>query len=404
MKYDSLKFIDATPAVKVEPFKDHFIEDIGKMYSEAIEQGLFKHPTELQEEQEKQTFTGAELYLLNSEKIPCLIDPIMPVVGVVALVGGSDTGKSMLLRQLAINVVNDDTFLEFPIHAIHRKVIFIATEDDNISTSFLIRKQAKSIKDLENIRFHFETENIPEYLDEQLALQKVDLIVIDAWSDVFGLNLNDSALIRGVLNRYRAIANRYQCLIVFLHHTGKRTQKLVPSKDNILSGQGFEAKMRLVMELRSDIEDENFKHLCIVKGNYLGKEYKNSSYKLSLDPENFTFTDTGDRVPFEELATLTDAGAVVKIPLKKAYEVDDLTHKTILEKVFDNGLKPKYKDLCTRISNKYGEATGTVFGGKRVDAYLDYFLNDMGWITKVGKDRSPTTYYYLSTDHLTDHP
>jgi hypothetical protein len=74
--------------------------------------------------EEKKTFTGAELYTLNSEKIPCLIEPIMPVVGVVALVCGSDTGKSMLLRQLAISVVSETSFLGFSINAVHRKVIF----------------------------------------------------------------------------------------------------------------------------------------------------------------------------------------------------------------------------------------------------------------------------------------
>ena len=38
----------------------------------------------------------------------------------------------------------------------------------------------------------------------------------------------------------------------------------------LLEKRGFEGKMRLVMELRSDFLDETKRHLCIVKGIYLG--------------------------------------------------------------------------------------------------------------------------------------
>ncbi len=186
-----------------------------------------------------------------------------------------------------------------------------------------------------------------------------------------------------------------------MDHTGKRTQKLVPSKDNLLSGQGFEAKMRLVMELRNDKSDENTKHLCIVKGNYLGKEYKNDSYKLTFDPDTFIFSNTGERVPFENLATVTEDNGTTKKPLLKANEIHQTTHLEILQKVFSKGLKPKLGDLQTRMMNKYSEGFGTVFGKKRVDQYLDYLINDLALIAKKGKDRSPQAYYYLTTPPLT---
>jgi hypothetical protein len=86
-----------------------------------------------------------------------------------------------------------------------------------------------------------------------------------------------------------------------LHHTGKRTQNLEPSKDNLLSGQGLEAKMRVVIELRADLMNPAFRHLCIVKGNYLPANYKRESFVLQFDEPNFHFTNTGERVPFELL-------------------------------------------------------------------------------------------------------
>lgn len=383
--------------VTLEVPVDRFIEDLGMMYSEAIKGGFLPHPKDLPNEEIAPTFTGADLWKLNSESVPCLFGKTVPQTGCFAVVGGSDVGKSMWFRQMAIDCVQGNDFIGWGNYAKHRKVIVIATEDDSIATSFLLRKQAESIKDLDRIRFYFETENITEYLDEQLTLEPADLVIVDAWSDVFGQNLNDSALIRATLNIYRSIANKHNCAIGFLHHVGKRTQKLVPSKDNILSGQGFEAKMRLVFELRNDIADEEFKHLCIVKGNYLGKEYKSSSYKLHLDPDNFRFTDTGERVPFDELATITDTGKTVKVPLKKAEDVDDFTHKSNLTQIFEPKPKLSRAELLIRLSRIYSKNFGTDFSEDRAKKYLDYLLNDAGFIAKNGKDRSPTAYYFLTS-------
>jgi hypothetical protein len=90
--------------------------------------------------------------------------------------------------------------------------------------------------------------------------------------------------------------------VLLLHHTGKRTEDLPPSKNNLLGSQGFEAMMRLVLELRIDRDNSDLRHLCIVKANYLPKGYKESSYVLRFD-SNMLFEDTGARVPFENLTS-----------------------------------------------------------------------------------------------------
>lgn len=350
---------------------------------------------------DNRTFTGAELYQMSVTKLPTLIEPIIPKQGLWAIAGSSDTGKSMLFRQLAISIATRGTFLDFPINAKYDKVIFIATEDDKESTAYLIQKQGLNIEGLENIRFYFECDQIPEYLDDQLTLEPADLVIIDAFSDVFGQNLNDTALIRNTLNRYRHISIKHDCSIGFLHHTGKRTQKQAPSKDHLLSGQGFEAKMRLVFELRNDLMDSNFRHLCIVKGNYLGKEFKENSYKLSYNPETFLHSDTGERIPFDQLAEQTENGKDVKRKLLKPEEVDKETHLKVLKEVFTKKLKPKLGELNTRLSNKYAHYFSTEFGERRTKIYRDYLINDLGLIEKVGKDRSPQSYYKLTTDDIT---
>jgi AAA domain len=346
---------------------------------------------------EPQTYTGAELFKLKTDSIPTLVDPLIPQTGVWSIVGSSDTGKSMLLRQLAISIGRGRDFLGFKINSIHQKVIYIASEDDSGSTSFILRKQAGEMAGLENIRFYFETENIPQYIEKQLISENADLVIIDCWSDVFGQNLIDSALIRQTLNVYRGIANKFNCSIGFLHHTGKRTEKLEPSKNNILSGQGFEAKMRLVIELRVDLNDENTKHLCVVKGNYLGKEYKNSSYVLSFDPNNFLFTNTGDRVPFDQLAALTELEK--KRKRVEPGEIHNDTHLIVLAKVFKNNQQLKLAELNDLISNHYCREVndGFPFGKDRISKYRTHLIDER-LIFKHGKDRSPITYYSLTND------
>ncbi|MCX5719237.1 MAG: AAA family ATPase, partial [Nitrospirae bacterium] len=152
-----------------------------------------------------------------------------------------------------------------------------------------------------NLIFVFDTKNLLQKLENIIKANPVDLIIVDTFLDLFSGEMNQSNRIRSYLNNYHLLAKKYQCLVLMLHHTGKRTEDLYPSKNNLLGSQGFEAKMRLVLELRLDRESSEFRHLCILKGNYLPKEYKDSSYKLRFD-SNMLFEDTGEKVPFEGLA------------------------------------------------------------------------------------------------------
>ena len=125
------------------------------------------------------------------------------------------------------------------------------------------------------------------------------------------------------MNGYSQLAQKHQCLIMFLHHCGKRTEdEKTPSKHNLLGSQAFEAKMRLVLELRSDNVNPNLKHLCIVKGNYLPSSFKNDSFDLWFS-ENMTFSDTQNRTPFEKL---------VKTPVDNTAKEDGMHEKMVTAK------------------------------------------------------------------------
>ena len=225
----------------------------------------------------------------------------------ICLAGSSDIGKSSLLRQLALYIVNGkERLFGFKINTRYRRAIYVSTEDDDSSISFLIKKQVDGIKDhycnYSGLSYIFDYgDDLVETLDEELEQNPVDVICIDALTDLYTGNMNQTNAIRSFLNDFSQLANRHNCLIIFLHHTGKKTEELEPSKHNLLGSQGFEAKMRLVLELRHDWHDTSLRHLCVVKGNYLPKEYKHESFVLRFD-DDMLFHNTGERVPFAQLA------------------------------------------------------------------------------------------------------
>jgi hypothetical protein len=105
----------------------------------------------------------------------------------------------------------------------------------------------------------------------------------------------------------------------------------MPSKHNLLGSQAFEAKMRLVMELRSDLADVTYKHLCCVKGNYLSADNKSESIKLRFT-EHLTFKETGERVPFENLVPISTNNEA-KYQAIMQLKDDGLTYDEIAKKV-----------------------------------------------------------------------
>jgi len=288
-------------------------------------------------------FTGKELLNMNVTHLPSLVEPIMPKTGVIGIAGSSDTGKSSFLRQLAMAIVGKEPdFLGFRINAQYNRVIYISTEDDRVSMAYLLKKQMANQQqrvDFHDIGFIFDTEKIISKLQGVFAKGgRVDCIIVDAITDLYGGDMNQSNKIRSFINDFSNLAEKYQCLIIFLHHTGKRTENAMPSKDNILGSQGFEAKMRMVIELRRDYDDPNIRHLCIVKGNYLSEDFKQQSFVLEFG-DDLRFTNLNRRVPFT-LLMKKDANAIENAEAKsRAIElrIEGKSIRQIRNKLLEDG-------------------------------------------------------------------
>jgi RecA-family ATPase len=250
------------------------------------------------------TFISAfDLFNKNIEVIPSLLEPFLQKTGLASLVGASDSGKSTFLRQLSVSIaMNLKTFLGFPLNSIHNKVIYVSTEDDKNAISVSIGKQVRYLVDknpeieltsLENLSFIFETDNLLKVLNKKLIKEPVDLIVIDAFTDVFSKELNANTQVRQFLNEYDKLAKKHDCLIVFLHHIGKNTLRFAPNKDSIIGSQAFEAKMRVVLELRPNRHNISRKDLWVLKGNFLDPKHKNISHIMNMN-DSLIFENTGE--------------------------------------------------------------------------------------------------------------
>ena len=292
------------------------------------------------QEAEKQTFrkylvNGFDMLNLSKEQMDCLVEPILPRVGLASLVGTSDSGKSTLLRGLAMAVASGrEEYLGFALKPKYRSAIYISTEDDASAVGVLMQRQLEELgtpkEAFASLDFVFETDNLVENLDQMLEDKPRDLVVVDAFADLYTGPMNENNRVRSFLNHFSQLAIKHSVLIIFLHHTGKRTEMLNPSKHNAIGSQGFEAKMRIMMELRPDPTQYDLRHLCIVKGNYLPAEYMHDSFVLRFSP-GLNFTATGERVPFSCIRDRSDEEGEDKATLARAMRDEGKTLQEIAD-------------------------------------------------------------------------
>lgn len=329
---------------------------------------------------------ASDLLRRNVEKIPVLFDPVFPAEGLAILAGESDACKSMLLRNMAISVATGTPFLGWRYMGKHQSCIFISTEDEEDATSFLLRRHNSTFHcdadALKGLRFIFGSENILQGIKDELLIEPADLVVVDAYSDVFdGKEQNSAAQTRDFINPYKVIAKEHNCLIIFLHHTGKNKENTMPpSKNNFVGSQSLEAAVRLGIELRVDKDDPSIRHLCIVKGNYLGSEYKRESFVLRMD-ENFVFINTGMRTPFDELGTFENKGGR---PSRDIEVIGDDGYQDMMKRIFINGNMGK-KSLRSAIEKEM------TCGHGFADRIISY-VEEKGWISNVSISNSRFDY------------
>ncbi len=270
-------------------------------------------PAPVELDVEKSVYNAVELLARGEVEQQYLMQPIFPQKGSAVLAGKPDTGKSQFARQLCIQIaLGEKTFIDFELNPIHNKSIYVATEDNEDATRFLINKQFGGLgkQAVENLRFIFadtmNQEEIIKNLNEQLTLEPVDLVVIDSFGDIFqGNDSNNNMAMRNTVKTFDKIGKEHNCLVLFVHHINKAAYRVAPGQEHIQGGAGLVQKVRLAIVLSEG--EGNIRYFTVVKGNYCPKMYKENSLELNFSEESFLFSNTGKLIPTNELGTQTES-------------------------------------------------------------------------------------------------
>jgi KaiC/GvpD/RAD55 family RecA-like ATPase len=304
----------------------------------------------------KDDYTLDELLDLKVTEIPFLIEKLIPRETLVVLAGQSEIGKSTFYSQLALAIVRgDNEFLGLKLNAIYGKVLIVSTEDGLIPTSFRANRQVINstieVENRKNLRVIFNFDKLEEKIMKHLKHTKVDLIVIDAFGDVFWGDINATNSVRQFLNKYVTIIRKYRCSVLFVHHVCKGKNKQKSEKDQLLGSTGIEGKMRNVLML-SIVNDQH--QLSIAKGNYLNRKDKKVPLYLNFDPTTLTFSKAdGPAKPSESDEAVIASSGDSRVKGRPGRQRDkDLYSKAIT--LFNSGMKQ-----CN-IANELGVSTGTI--------------------------------------------
>lgn len=272
---------------------------------------------------DKCIFNAVELLALGNNEQEFLMGPILPQKGTAVLAGKPDTGKSQFVRQLCVHVaLGIPDFLGFPLNPVHKRAIYVATEDNSNATCFLLNKQLKGLDALakESLRFMFadtmDQSEILEQLDSDLKEFPSDLVIIDSFGDIFtGTDSNNNMAMRNTVKLFDKIAKDHNCLVIFVHHINKGAYRQSPAQEHIQGGSGLVQKVRLAIQLSEG--DGAIRYFTVVKGNYCPKEYKQNSLELIFSEDTFLFENTGKVIPTNEIGSQP-------VTHKKEDKLDDL--------------------------------------------------------------------------------
>ena len=295
-------------------------------------------------------YKGLDIFSMPKPKIHWLVDKRIPYGSLSALVGESGTGKSTFLSQLAISIIKRErTFLGYNLITKSKKVLYVSTEDGLAFTHERLSKQLGYSEDmfnsdgillekdpnLSNIWFLFDNKDVIDSITQLLETESIDLVIVDAYSDVFEEEMNHANKVRQFLTEYGKLADQYGCAILFMHHFGKGIR--TKAKHKILGSAGFEQKMRSILSLdRKD--DQSF--LKTIKNNYISHDEGNSADHLLLG-DDLLFTKIGS---FDSGAERAPKRTKLDILLEDHHEVlievqnGNLSYKDAIDLLNDLGL------------------------------------------------------------------
>ena len=300
-----------------------------------------------------QKVRGTELWSQQIKEIPLLLEGLIPQFGIGMLYGGSDSNKSTFCRGLALAIgAGKSEFLKRKLNGKAGRVLYVSSEDDEISTSFVLTKFLGEFED-RDIGVDFIFSNEIEHVRQGVSPGEYDLVIVDALGDFFDMDLNSSRVREG-LNAFHLISKRNQVPIMFVHHESKESEKKHnANKSKAYGSVHIEAKMRFAIELS---RSGDFRTIQLTKGNVFSDEYKKKQLVMALNVERLSLEYVSEKGGM----TFTDAQAFnktakakqkVKEMLKEGAEMKSIIEELSKEKWGNYSLKSVYRFRKELIQN-----------------------------------------------------
>ncbi|PZV79581.1 AAA domain-containing protein [Algoriphagus aquaeductus] len=288
------------------------------------------------------SFKAGELEKMKYEDLDYIIPGILSSDSLCALVGGSDSGKSLLTLQFAISYVISKDFIGHTVNG-GKKVLYLSFEDSNGTLagrfqrlcSKLSKEEIALVK--ENLFFKNQRDNfVLQILDHLKRNPDTGVIIVDTFAEIAsGRDINNSGEVRDVLKPLQEICFQNQLAIITIHHIGKAPEKEDKmSKTGIVGSQSFEAAMRVVIQMN---KSKNQFRLGITKGNDIveSKKAPNSTISLTHDLESLWFFKT---IAIKSVSVSKGTKQAKKADWKQIFEDEkELRYGVILQRLIESG-------------------------------------------------------------------
>lgn len=152
-------------------------------------------------------------------------------------------------------------------------------------------------------------------------------VVIDTPQDDIEGSMNDNNVIRQYLKNICNLAEEYDFALTIIHHKRKYTSDKEPSKEDLSGSQALNAKPRCIYELRANVNNPNYRNLTPVKANYESNEFLKTSIVIEMNPDTLTFTDTGIRVPTDQVHITAQKSELNEKMIEKIRDYVSINHR-----------------------------------------------------------------------------
>ena len=311
-------------------------------------------------------YSGAELKLLKTPVVHDLVEGIIRDHALVFLAGEEGSGKSLTAMNLAIAVATGrEKFLDYNVTK-HGKVIYLNNELHFEDFYMRFKKMVTKLRpdEVAKIENFIVPETMPTLEDIWLQLTKVIeehqpvMVVLDCLYWAHDKEENDSTEMKALMRRLVELRERFNTVILVLHHTKKGTRNETMHNDNMRGSSVFGGASDTVLMFKRSAIDETKRLLKPTKLRH-GNDDSRKVRLLEIEPTTLWLTDLGEADENEHLPNIhasTRPKAEEKIDWVTLFGDDSvLQRKDIIDRAEKYGVSGSTVDRLLRNALKDGD-------------------------------------------------